>query len=53
VTYLQDQVRNNLKDFDGKNFLDWSRNRGYEISERWHPLEQAHIQAANYWVDYI
>lgn len=53
VTYLQCQVRNNLKNFDGKNFLDWSRANGYSISERWHPLEQAHTCAAEYWISHI
>jgi hypothetical protein len=53
VTYLQCQVQNNLKNFDGKNFLDWSRANGYAISKRWHPLEQAHAHAAEYWLSRI
>lgn len=43
---LQDQVRPYLKDFEGKNFLDWSFDQGYPIGPRGkHPLEEAH-QAA-------
>jgi hypothetical protein len=48
VTYLQQQVSTNMRNFDGLNFLDWSRINGFEISETWHPLDQAHAAAANY-----
>lgn len=48
VTYLQQQVEPHMHDFDGKNFLDWSRDRSYEISDLWHPLDEAHSAAANY-----
>ena len=53
VTYLQYQVRNQLKNFQGKNFLEWSKEQKYPISEKWHPLEQAHAHAATYWLPYI
>lgn len=45
VTYLQDSVRDHMTDFEGKNFLDWSRDHNYPVSEKWHPLEQAHTAA--------
>lgn len=51
VTYLQNKIRPYLKDFDGHNFLDWSKNNGYQVSKRWHPLEQAHALAAQFMLD--
>lgn len=50
VSYLQKQIKPSISDFDGKNFLDWSKDRGYPISELWHPLEQAHRHAADFWI---
>ena len=47
---LQDKLRTILVDFDGKNFLDWSRDNNFAISDSWHPLEQAHCAAAEYWL---
>ena len=48
VSVMQKKIKNFLNDFDGKNFLDWSRDQGFAVSENWHPLEQAHQAAANY-----
>ena len=48
VSVMQKKIKNFLVDFDGKNFLDWSRHHGFPISENWHPLEQAHQAAADY-----
>jgi len=48
INALQDSILPYLHDFDGKTFLDWSRDRGYAISNTWHPLEQAHSAAADY-----
>jgi hypothetical protein len=48
VSVMQNKIKNFLKDFDGKNFLDWSRHQGFAVSENWHPLEQAHRAAAEY-----
>jgi hypothetical protein len=47
VSVMQNKIKNFLNDFDGKNFLDWSRDNGFAISENWHPLEQAHRAAAD------
>lgn len=47
VTDMQDYVRPYLNEFGGKNFLDWSRAGGYEISDMLHPLEPAHRAAAD------
>lgn len=53
VSKLQNLVKPHIKDFGGKNFLDWSRDRGFDISEKWHPLEDAHKAAADYFIDAI
>lgn len=50
VTDLQQSTQEYMTQFEGKNFLEWSREKQYEISETWHPLEQAHQSAANYMV---
>lgn len=47
---LQKKLQKILVNFDGKNFLDWSRNNNFAISDSWHPLEQAHCAAAEYWL---
>lgn len=46
VTELQDHVRPHVKDFQGRNFLDWARLQGFEITAAGHPLEAAHAAAA-------
>ena len=53
VGYLQRCVRQHMQDFDGLNFLDWSRDQGFSISPSWHPLEQAHSAAADYMMPII
>lgn len=35
-------------DFDGRTFLEWSQDHGYDISENLHPLASAHQHAAEY-----
>jgi hypothetical protein len=47
---LQQKLCKILTNFDGKNFLDWSRSNNFEISKNWHPLESAHQAAADYWL---
>lgn len=52
IRTLQDLVKVNLEpdNWQGKNFLEWSRERGHEISKFWdHPLLSAHIDAADFW----
>jgi hypothetical protein len=46
VRDLQDYVNPYMTQFDGKTFLDWSRDHGYPESAGWHPLEQAHSEGA-------
>jgi hypothetical protein len=48
VSVMQNKIRKFLIDFQGKNFLDWSRDKGFDISENWHPLDRAHSAAADY-----
>jgi hypothetical protein len=50
VIELQNSIKPYMKDFDGKNFLDWSRDRGYAISDTSHPLEQAHAEASKHMI---
>jgi hypothetical protein len=47
---LQHKLKKILVDFDGSNFLDWSKHHHYPVSDTWHPLEQAHAAAAKYWL---
>lgn len=48
VIDLQTYIKPYMNDFNGKNFLDWSRDNGFEISKTSHPLEQAHKSAFHY-----
>lgn len=48
LTIMQNKIRPCLNDFEGKNFLDWSREKGYPVSDTLHPLIQAHAAAADY-----
>jgi hypothetical protein len=45
VSRLQNPVRHRLHDFQGDTFLNWSRAR-FAVSEKWHPLDEAHAAAA-------
>jgi hypothetical protein len=47
ITALQDYIEPYMTRFEGKTFLDWSRNKGYPESAGWHPLEAAHSAAAD------
>ena len=49
IRTLQQQVQPGLENFDNMNFLDWSRAQEFPVSDRWHPLEQAHQEAAAWW----
>lgn len=46
ITDLQRYVKPYLNRFEGDSFLNWSRKKGYPVSDMWHPLEPAH-QAAS------
>jgi hypothetical protein len=46
ITALQDYVEPCMTTFEGKTFLNWSRDNRYPESNNWHPLEQAHAAGA-------
>ena len=46
IRKLQQDIRPYVHDFEGRNFLDWSRHRGFRVSGAGHPLEEAHAAAA-------
>jgi hypothetical protein len=48
VIHLQNYVKPFTTTFEGMTFLNWSRSKGHKESHNWHPLEQAHQEAANY-----
>jgi len=45
VRDLQDYIHPYMTKFDGQTFLNYSKEKGFPISETLHPLEQAHEQA--------
>jgi hypothetical protein len=50
VKELQRLVQPEMQLFNDKNFLDWSKEKQFDITEQyWHPLEEAHRAAADYW----
>jgi len=50
VQVLQDLVRPDLQLFEEQNFVDWSRSKGFAVTDiGLHPLEQAHAEACNLW----
>lgn len=52
IQELQNITKQELETFEGKNFLDWSRNKGFTVTEpSWHPLEEAHAAACDLWID--
>lgn len=50
IIWLQDQIRPCLEDFQGRSFVDWSRFKGFKISDTMHPLVEAHQAAADLWL---
>jgi hypothetical protein len=48
VLDLQAYVRPYTTQFDGKTFLDYSKEKRFPISETFHPLEVAHLAASDY-----
>jgi len=52
IQELQDLTQVDMLDFEGQNFLDWSRSRGFKVTEPgWHPLRLAHEAACKLWQD--
>jgi hypothetical protein len=52
INLLQNELEKDMLYFEGKNFLDWSRDRGYEITSAWHPLVDAHNAASELWLEH-
>jgi hypothetical protein len=50
VESLQHKLSSILTNFDGVNFLEWSCANNYAVSKQWHPLEEAHSAAADFWL---
>jgi hypothetical protein len=50
VKTLQEHTQPHMTQFNGLNFLEWSRQHKFAISDAWHPLEQAHRAAADYMI---
>jgi hypothetical protein len=53
IQQLQQDVRPWLHNWEGKNFLEWSKQRGYEVSSGWHPKELAHHASAKLLEKYV
>jgi len=52
IKTLQDLTKSELRLFEGKNFVDWSYDHGFEVTEEWlHPLEEAHEAASELWLN--
>jgi hypothetical protein len=48
---LMGQIEQDMQLFpNNQTFLEWSRSNGYPESDNWHPLEQAHQEAAKIWL---
>jgi len=53
IQVLQDLVRPDLQLFEEQNFVDWSRAKGFAVTdEGMHPLEDAHQAACELWQDH-
>jgi hypothetical protein len=52
VLDLQSYIKPHMTMFEDQTFLDWSRDRGFEISPSLHPLESAHAAAADYLINH-
>lgn len=52
VLELQKNVKPYLHTFDELNLLDYSKKYNYKISEKMHPLEEAHASAAEYIINH-
>jgi hypothetical protein len=50
VQLMQSECNNYLQLFEQYNFLDWSKKQNFPVSEKWHPMEQAHLAASKLWL---
>jgi hypothetical protein len=49
VQALQEKIKPNMQLFEGKNFVDWSYQNKFTVTEFLHPLTDAHNAAADLW----
>ena len=50
IKLLRDLTNGQLSSFDGHDFLTWSIEKGFKITDLLHPLQDAHDAAAEYWL---
>ncbi len=51
IQELQKFILPHMSSFNDLNFLDWSRKNNFKVTEPgWHPLDDAHEAAAEYWL---
>ena len=48
VLRLQEHIRPHMRQFDGRNMLEYSRDRGHDFGHQAHPLESAHKDLFQY-----
>ena len=48
VLRLQEYIRSHMRQFDGRNMLEYSRDRGHDFGHQAHPLESAHEDLFQY-----
>jgi len=51
INELQQLIYPELDLFEGKNFVDWSKSKGFTVTNMLHPLEEAHVAACDLWID--
>lgn len=52
IKTLQNLTKDSLQNFEGLNFVDWSKQRGFIVTDPGlHPLEDAHKAACELWLD--
>jgi len=51
VLRLQEYIRPHLRQFDGRNMLEYARDRGHDFGHQAHPLESAHKDLFQYALD--
>lgn len=47
ITCLQNYASIHMQDFEKLSYWDWIKTNDFEITEKWHPLEKAHLAAAD------
>jgi hypothetical protein len=53
VNNLQKSLSSHVTTFEGTGFYYWSKKHEFPMSATWHPLELAHVSAAEYMFDYV